>query len=124
MRGTRGQRQRMARARWIALAVLLGALLVGLQPQGRGWRADHGHVTLGATVPAHAHPYDDPQPRQADTATASVGFTDPDGIDGGAVDVPASPMLTALRGVTFEVAAPASVVVSHHSIVLTPPPRA
>lgn len=124
MRGSRPQRRWLVGARWIALAALLGALLVGLQPQGRGWRADHGHVTWGATVPAHTHPWDGPQAEQPASGTAPVGFTDPDGIDGGAIDVPTSPTLTAPRGVIFEVATRASVVVSHWSVVPSPPPRA
>lgn len=124
MRGSRPQRQWLVGARWIALAALLGALLVGLQPDGRGWRGDHGHVTLGATVPAHSHPWDTTQAEPTDVGTAPVGFTDPDGIDGGVVDVPNSPTLTTLRGVTFEVATSALVVVSHRSVAPTPPPRA
>ena len=127
MHGIRGWRDGMTTWRWIALAVLLGSLGLGLQPQSRGWRGDHAHVTLGASVPAHTHPWDavSATGRQADGAqTVAVGFTDPDGVDGGTVDVPPAPSaLAALHGVTFAVAAPSAVVVSYRPHIPTPPPR-
>lgn len=117
--------QLLARGRWVALLVVLAALVVGVSPDARGWRADHGHVTLGGVVPAHTHPGDD----RHDTPPAertTVGFTDPDGLGaGGAIDVPAAPSVgDRLRGVIFEVPTATQAVVSHPAPTHTPPPRA
>lgn len=98
-------------------------MAMGLLPQARGWRPDHAHVTLGAAVATHSHPWDDQHDAPASEPT--VGFADPDGLGGGAViAIPASQSaLDRLTGVTFEVTPGTASFVSHRSAVLTPPPR-
>lgn len=114
----------LARWRWGAIAVLLATVAVGVQPQARGWRLDHAHVTLGTVVSPHSHPWDDDHAAPA-TDRSTIGFTDPDGLGGGAVIAipPPQSIIGRLRGVAFEVAAPASLFVSQRTSVPTPPPR-
>lgn len=116
--------------RWFAISALLGAVVVGMHPELRGWRPDHAHTTLGVVVPPHEHPWDRSHPVAAEPShgseQAAVAFSDPDAAGGsGTVDVPSGPpLIDRLRGVTVQVLPTQPVMASYRLRVPTPPPRA